>query len=373
VLNWLGRYAAVIDHVVDADGRARTSVLDVGCGPHGLACAVDGVPFVGVDVEFPQQVAPTMVGIRCRPEGLPFRDGAFGVVLCLDVLEHAPPADRAGFVRELARVAAERVIIACPSSEAQNIDDLLVSTFQSAGTALPPWLTEHYECGLPTPAEIAMACAAVEGFRATPLAMPNGLLTTATTLAELTGPLEDVARHEASALRDAWVALYKSACSGDSARKGWVLERIEQRVPLARHDDLETTVVAALRCPECHGAIAVEGPDLPRCGSWDLPVPRDESHAWDLASPPACFCAPAWREGDVERMLRRFVDQRRGPASLVLYAPPEIIDGEAALRAAQAAFGDAPVPDALDIAILDRALPPGELSALRAARTVLVA
>jgi hypothetical protein len=31
------------------------------------------------------------------------------------------------------------------------------------------------------------------------------------------------------------------------------------------------------------------------------------------------------------------------------------------------------VPDALDIAILDRALSPGELSALRAARTVLVA
>ena len=76
---------------------------------------------------------------------------------------------------------------------------------------------------------------------------------------------------------------------------------------------------------------------------------------------------------DVERVLRRFVDQRRGPASLVLYAPPEVIDGEAALRAAQATFGDTPVPDALDIAILDRALSPGALSGLRAARTVLVA
>jgi hypothetical protein len=372
VLNWLARYAAVIDHVVDADGNALTSVLDVGCGPHGLACAVDGVPFVGVDVEFPQPVAPTMVGIRCRPESLPFRDGACGVVLCLDVLEHVPPADRAGFVRELARVAAQRVILACPSSDAQNIDDLLVTTFQGAGTALPPWLQEHYDCGLPTPAEIAGACAAVEGFRATPLAMPNGLLTTATTLAEFTGPMQDVARHEASALRDAWVALYRNACFGESARKGWVLERIEQRVPLARHDDLEATAVAALRCPECDGAITVEGPDLLRCGSCALPVPRDGTRAWDLASPPAFFCAPAWRDGDVERVLRRFVDQRRGPASLVLYAPPEIIDGEAALRAAQAAFGDAPVPEALDIAILDRALAPAELSELRAARTELV-
>ena len=103
-----------------------------------------------------------MVGIRCRPEGLPFRDDAFGVVLCLDVLEHVPAAERAGFVQELARVAAERVILACPSSEAQAIDDLLVTTFQTAGTALPSWLTEHYDCGLPTPDEIAEACAGVE-------------------------------------------------------------------------------------------------------------------------------------------------------------------------------------------------------------------
>jgi SAM-dependent methyltransferase len=373
VLNWLARYAAVIDQVVDAEGRARTSVLDVGCGPHGLACALDGVPFVGVDVEFPQPVAPTMVGIRCRPEGLPFRDDAFGVVLCLDVLEHVPAAERAGFVQELARVAAERVILACPSSEAQAIDDLLVTTFQTAGTALPSWLTEHYDCGLPTPDEIAEACAGVDGFRARPLAMPNGLLTTATTLAELSGPLEDTARHEAHALRDAWVALYRSACFGESARKGWVLERIAPRIPLASHDDLEATALAALCCPECDGALEVDGPDLLRCGSCDLPVARDESRAWDLASPPGFFCAPAWRDGDVERLLRRFVEQRRGPASLVLYAPPEVIDGSAALRAAQAAFGDASVPEALDIAILDRALPAAELSALQASRTVLVA
>jgi hypothetical protein len=49
------------------------------------------------------------------------------------------------------------------------------------------------------------------------------------------------------------------------------------------------------------------------------------------------------------------------------------IDGDGALRAAQAAFGDAPVGEALDIAILDRGHPAGELSALQAGRTVLVA
>jgi hypothetical protein len=79
------------------------------------------------------------------------------------------------------------------------------------------------------------------------------------------------------------------------------------------------------------------------------------------------------RARDVEHLLRRLIDQRRRPASLVLYAPPEVIDGDSALGAAQAAFGDAWVADALDIAILDRGLPADELSALRAGRTVLVA
>ena len=62
-----------------------------------------------------------------------------------------------------------------------------------------------------------------------------------------------------------------------------------------------------------------------------------------------------------------------GPASLVLYAPPEVIDGASALSAAQAAFGDTPGPEALDIAILDRTLAEGELSALPAGHTILVA
>jgi hypothetical protein len=105
--------------------------------------------------------------------------------------------------------------------------------------------------------------------------MPNGLLTTATTLAELTGLLE-------------------------------------------------ATALSALRCPECDGTITVEGPDL-----------------------------RLMRSAGVRRM------GSRGPARLLLRAgvPPRP-------RSA--------TPDALDIAILDRALSPGELSALRAARTVLV-
>jgi hypothetical protein len=67
----------------------------------------------------------------------------------------------------------------------------------------------------------------------------------------------DVARHEAATLRDAWLELYRNACFGESGRKGWVLERIAPRAPLATPDDVEATAIAALRCPECNGAVAV--------------------------------------------------------------------------------------------------------------------
>jgi hypothetical protein len=46
-----------------------------------------------------------------------------------------------------------------------------------------------------------------------------------------------------------------------------VLERIAPRVPLAGHEDLETTALAALRCPECTSGLDVADHNLLRCGS----------------------------------------------------------------------------------------------------------
>ena len=109
MLNWLTRYTpAALAALHDAG-----SILDVGCGPHGLACIAPDVPFVGADVAFDGEPAASMVAVVLQdaPE-LPFPDDAFDTVLCLDVLEHVPPAERAPFVRELARVAARGRFIA---------------------------------------------------------------------------------------------------------------------------------------------------------------------------------------------------------------------------------------------------------------------
>lgn len=227
MLNWLTRYTpAALAALHDAG-----SILDVGCGPHGLACIAPDVPFVGADVAFDGEPAPSMVPVVLAPgPELPFPDDAFDTVLCLDVLEHVPPAERAPFLRELARVAARRVVLACPTAAAQPLDDLLRARL---GTPQPAWLVEHGACGLPTGDELARLlaeCFEVDGFAATPLAMPNDLLCSMIVLADCdpaTAPaaLESFRRHGHE-----WAALLAGATFGGSFRAGWVIERTVPRV-----------------------------------------------------------------------------------------------------------------------------------------------
>src|SRR5579875_2629151 len=114
MLNWLTRYAPVAAELrLDGSGRLLESVLDVGCGPHGLSIVAPEATFAGIDVMFGEPVAAHMVALCARPGPLPFADRAFDTVVCLDVVEHVAPGERAGFVAELARVAAHRVLVAC--------------------------------------------------------------------------------------------------------------------------------------------------------------------------------------------------------------------------------------------------------------------
>ncbi|HEU4657948.1 MAG TPA: class I SAM-dependent methyltransferase [Capillimicrobium sp.] len=297
MLNWLARYAPLRDTLLDERGRARSSILDVGCGPHGLACAFPDVPFVGTDVLFPHRVAPTMTAVRSRPGPLPFADASFGTVLCLDVLEHIPGPERAGFVAELARVAADRVILACPTSEAQAIDDFLRAQL---GEPMPTWLAEHYACGLPTPAEVAACACGVDGFTGTEIGTANGLLAVMAAVADSLPPFDAVARAEAHAHAPEWIELFAAARFGTSPRKIWLIERIEQREPLVPHDAPAGAVAAALRCPDCGG----DHRDL-RCTGCGRQVVQDATGALDLATPaaPATETAPAGLDTDAATVL----------------------------------------------------------------------
>jgi hypothetical protein len=284
MLNWLARYAPAGAMLLD-DGRAAGSILDVGCGPHGLACAHPGVPFVGLDVAFPHPVARSMIGVEAPAGPLPFVDGAFDTVLSLDTLEHIPRPDRAGFVAELARVAGRRVLLACPSDEGAQLDALVGERFRAAHGRVPEWLAEHDEHVLPSRAEIQDLVEAVSGFRARPWPMVNGLLSGLLPWADLF-EFSGQAAAEATMRRDEWVRLLEQADFGPSFRCGWVLERVEATAPVVGIDDLEGDLAAALRCLAC-GAPHVWTAGALACTACGRTAERAPSNAWRLTAPEA--------------------------------------------------------------------------------------
>jgi hypothetical protein len=235
VLNWLARYAPVRALLVE-DGRLGGSLLDVGCGSHGFACVAPELPFVGMDMAFPHAVAPSMTALRSDGARFPFKDAAFSTVLCLDVLEHVPPSHRADFLQELARVAAKRVVVACPASGAASIDDFIRWMYEAQGSDVPEWLEEHERYGLPHPTEVKAMARACHGFDLRPLPMPNGLLAALSVLGDLLPVLSRQAATEAGQRREEWVELFNRACFGPSLRVAWVLERRPHQEPADRGD-----------------------------------------------------------------------------------------------------------------------------------------
>jgi hypothetical protein len=297
MLNWLARYAPAGAEILDAEGRPAGSLLDVGCGPHGFACAHPGVPFVGLDVEFPVKVASSMTAIQAPAGPLPFQDGAFHTVLSLDTLEHVPRPDRAGFVAELARVAAHRVLLACPTAEAAGIDTAVRNRFTAMGVGVPSWLSEHQEYGLPTREEIEAFAAEVPGFTVRPWPMANGLLAAMLAWADLF-EFGAEAQREFRLHRDEWVRLLESADFGTSFRGGWVLERRAPATPLIGVERLADEAIAALRCFVCGGGHERDGARA-RCSGCGATVERTAENAWRLVGPPAAadvLLAPTWED-----------------------------------------------------------------------------
>lgn len=306
MLNWLTRYASVMAELdLDPDGQLLESVLDVGCGPHGLACAAPNARFVGTDVLFAGRVAGGMTAIRNDPGPLPFADASFDTVVCLDTLEHIPSQDRAGFVRELARVAARRVIVACPSEGSAQLQDILRLEYEVRGLPLPGWLNEHDEHGLPSADQIREVCSSVPGFSATELQMANGLLAMLIVLADM---LPDFAARAAAEFRDngsRWLETFTQARFGESNRRGYLIEREVRRRPRIRHDQLEQGVWGALRCSACGATGLLARSDGAHCPSCAQTFGRDPSGALNLTVSSAARMVAPVQQGRSRRLLLR--------------------------------------------------------------------
>jgi 2-polyprenyl-3-methyl-5-hydroxy-6-metoxy-1,4-benzoquinol methylase len=86
------------------------SVLDVGCYEAPLRELLAGVRYMGVDIVG----KPDMVVNLDTPAPLPFGDGSFDSVICIEVLEHL---DNLHYIfDELVRVSAGHVIVSLPNS-----------------------------------------------------------------------------------------------------------------------------------------------------------------------------------------------------------------------------------------------------------------
>jgi SAM-dependent methyltransferase len=79
-------------------------ILDVGCGPEGLAAFEPGAQITGLDaVERPGY--PGRRFVRGDARALPFEQGSFEIAYCNSLVEHLDPADRPRFASEIRRVA----------------------------------------------------------------------------------------------------------------------------------------------------------------------------------------------------------------------------------------------------------------------------
>ncbi len=150
-------------------------VLDVGSGSVGISPYLSN-PVVGADLRFS---GPPSALIPCRADItlMPFGDGAFPAVVCVDTLEHLRPAVREVAIAEIVRCAGRWAVIACPCGpESEKYDRLLDAYLRERIGASDAFLDEHLRFGLPRVDAIVRsveAAAAALGRRVSVRTEPN--------------------------------------------------------------------------------------------------------------------------------------------------------------------------------------------------------
>jgi hypothetical protein len=246
-LNWLCRYVPLKGLLVEAGH----SLLEVGSGHRGVGC-VRPLPFVGAEIAFSQPPVAPMVGVQYDGSLLPFKTGAFHTVLSVDAYEHVPPAHRRNFLRELIRVAANRVVLSFPADEAIDSDRYLQALYRRFSLGEPEWLREHEELGIPRSSDAEAELAALTGWRWRPMPTTGNLVNLLLLLADILPGTDAWVRPILEDHREDLERLILAGSFGPASRKVYLLEREGLTDPLV---DLTEpgSLVAALSCPACGG------------------------------------------------------------------------------------------------------------------------
>jgi hypothetical protein len=141
--------------VAELAGQPR-QVVDVGGLPGQLRSFLPGASVVAANISLPAD-------LLVEPGNLPFRSRSIEVVTSLDALEHVPPPDRAGFVAELVRVTARRLVLCCPLGTPEHVaaEREIQEWHRELTGSDHPWLAEHLANGLPTGPELEAWLSAV--------------------------------------------------------------------------------------------------------------------------------------------------------------------------------------------------------------------
>ncbi|MBX5442634.1 MAG: class I SAM-dependent methyltransferase [Solirubrobacteraceae bacterium] len=153
------------------------TLLDAGSGSLGIADLLDErwrVTAVdrafdddGAWVRPPRTRAHRVVADVCA---LPFPDGAFDVVVAIDLVDRLAPGRRGDALRELGRVARRRVIVSSPAGPAAlEADRRLLESLRRP----PRWLVERVGAGLPYPADLEVPLRAWGLVRSFPSGSPE--------------------------------------------------------------------------------------------------------------------------------------------------------------------------------------------------------
>ena len=159
MLNQLVLYEPVLRLIRELGGG---TLLDVGSGSVGARRWLGAEwNITAVDADFQDYgtaTGPAADGahrVVGDVRGLEFPASRFDVVLALDLLEHIDRDDRPQALGELARVARQRLIVACPAGRpALDVDRRLARLYASRGWPEPGWLADHLANGFPEPREL---------------------------------------------------------------------------------------------------------------------------------------------------------------------------------------------------------------------------